>query len=161
MNRKSIIIISILSVIIVFLVGGLFYQKNYYTKISSGNVWTSNDFIEDEYDCSFTKTYRVVNLLDGYISEVPEWSYVVVDQFQNMNIVSLRIPTELKSILEENKYYEFTYKIKGSGSIKTIEDINKNLILDDSPAKLKVSLDIKKTDKTGLDQIQDNICKAK
>ena len=159
--KKNLIIIGILSVIILFLVGGLFYQKHYFDKIYNGNVWTSNDYIEDEYDCKFTKTYRIVNLLNGYISEVPEWSYVAVDQFQNMNVLALRVPTELKSNLKENTYYEFTYSIKGEGTINTMEDINNNLVFDDSNAKLKVTLDIRKTDKIGLEQVQEGICKAK
>lgn len=39
------------------------------------------------YDCSFTKTYRVVDLLDGYIAEVPEMSYVVVDQYLHIVLI--------------------------------------------------------------------------
>ena len=159
--KKNIIIISILSVIVIFLIGGLIYQKQHYEKMINGNIWTSNDYVEDEYDCSFTKTYRVVNLLDGYISEVPEWSYVVVDQFQNHNVVSLKIPTELKNKLKDNEYYEFTYRVKGSGDINTMEDINNYLSLDDGNEKLKITLDIKETDKTGLEQVQEDICRAK
>ena len=34
----------------------------------------NDEIINKEYNCSFTVTYRVVNLLDGYIAEVPEYS---------------------------------------------------------------------------------------
>ena len=57
------------------------------------------------YDCSFTKTYRVVDLLDGYIAEVPEMSYVVVDQYLTHSAYSHIITSELKKKLEVNKYY--------------------------------------------------------
>lgn len=70
------------------------------------------------YDCSFTKTYRVVDLLDGYIAEVPEMSYVVVDQYLTHSAYSHIITSELKKKLEVNKYYEFTYTLKGTLTIK-------------------------------------------
>ena len=77
------------------------------------------------YDCSFTKTYRVVELLDGYIAEVPEMSYVVVDQYLTHSAYSHIITSELKEKLEVNKYYEFTYTLKGTtnNKINNIDDV--------------------------------------
>ena len=162
MNKKSIIIISILSLIIIGLVGGLIYLNEYYKNQLDYIFYTNVDETKGkEYDCSFTRTYRVANLLEGYIAEVPEWSFVALDQFQNHGIFAAKIPSNLKTELEENKYYEFTYTIKGNGIIKTMEDINSHLVLDDSNAELKVTLNVKETDKQGLEQIQDNICLPK
>ena len=60
------------------------------------------------YDCSFTKTYRVVDLLDGYIAEVPEMSYVVVDEYLTHGAYSHIITSELKRKLEVDKYYDLS-----------------------------------------------------
>ena len=163
MNKKSVIIICILLLVIIGLIGGIIYINNYYNKQLDYINYTSVDETADnkeerEYDCSFTKTYRVVNLLEGYIAEVPEWSFIALDQFQNHGIFAAKIPSNIKAGLEENKYYEFTYTIKGNGIIKTMEDINSHLALDDSNAELSVTLNVKETDKQGLEQIQENIC---
>ena len=74
--------ITIFIVIIIGLIG-----CNIYLAIQNKNIHNNKDNnkiskkSEEEkyYDCSFTKTYRVVDLLDGYIAEVPEESYIVVD----------------------------------------------------------------------------------
>ena len=162
MNKKSIIIISILSLIVIGLIGGIIYINDYYKKQLDYIFYTNIDETKDkEYNCSFTKTYRVVNLLDGYIAEVPEWSFVALDQFQAHGIFAAKIPSSLKKELKENKYYEFTYIIKGNGIVKTMEDINKYLVLNNSNAEFKITLDIKETDKQGLEQIQENICLPK
>ena len=76
------------------------------------------------YDCSFTKTYRVVDLLDGYIAEVPEMSYVVVDQYLTHGAYSHIITSELKKKLEVNKYYEFTYTLRGATKDKINDILN-------------------------------------
>ena len=162
MKKSNIIIISILSIVIICLIGGLIYLNEYYKKQLDFIFYTNVDETKGrEYDCSFTKTYRVVNLLDGYIAEVPEWSYVVLDQFQNHGVTAARISSTEKNNLQENKYYEFTYTIKGNGLIKTMEDINSHLVLDDSNAELKVTLSVKETAKKDLSQVQEEICMPK
>ena len=162
MKKNNIIIIIVLTVVIIYLIGCLIYQNEYYKKQLDYIFYTNVDETKGkEYDCSFTRTYRAVNLLDGYIAEVPEWSFVALDQFQNHEIFAAKIPSSLKTGLEENKYYEFTYTIKGNGIIKTMEDVNSHLVLDDSNAEFKVTLNVKETDKQGLEQIQENICLPK
>lgn len=118
------------------------------------------------YDCSFTKTYRVVDLLDGYVAEVPEMSYVVVDQYLTHGAYSHIITSELKKKLEVNKYYEFTYTLKGAtkDKINDIDDVLSyfsfnNAIRSDN--RLRVLLEVKETDKLGMGQIQEDICKGK
>ena len=118
------------------------------------------------YDCSFTKTYRVVDLLDGYIAEVPEMSYVILDKFQMHGAYAHIISSEQKKKLEVNKYYEFTYYLKGTTKDK-INDINdvlshssfNNQIKSDN--SLSVLLEIKETNKLGMEQIQEDICIGK
>ena len=117
------------------------------------------------YDCSFTKTYRVVDLLDGYVAEVPEMSYVVVDQYLTHGAYAHIITSELKKKLEVNKYYEFTYTLKGAtkDKINDIDDVLSyfsfnNAIRSDN--RLRVLLEIKETDKLGMGQIQEDICKG-
>ena len=163
MNKKN-IITSILLVIILLVLLGTIYQYKKNNKSVNNNTVTDNNYIEHyeedkQYDCKFTRTYRVVNLLDNYIAEVPEWSYVILDQYQRHIAISHKIPTELKKQLITNKYYEFTYTIKNTGKIETIEDINEYLVLDTDTIGIK--LEIKETDKTGLEQIQEDICLSK
>lgn len=117
------------------------------------------------YDCSFTKTYRVVDLLDGYVAEVPEMSYVIVDQYLTHSAYSHIITSELKKKLEVNKYYEFTYTLKGAtkDKINDIDDVLSyfsfnNAIRSDN--RLRVLLEVKETDKLGMGQIQEDICKG-
>lgn len=162
--------ITIFIVIIIGLIG-----CNIYLAIQNKNIHNNKDNnkiskkSEEEkyYDCSFTKTYRVVDLLDGYIAEVPELSYVVLDAYQSHGAFTHIIPTTTKKGLKENKYYEFTYTIKGTGIINNENDvrsyigsteINQNSMED---SKLKVTLEIKETDKLGMEQVQENICEGK
>ncbi len=159
------IVRNILILIIIFLFILVVYQKYRYDKIINGNVWTSNDYIAHEYYCNFTKTYRIVNLLDGYVAEIPEWSYIAVDQFQNHEVITLKVPSKLKEGLEENKYYEFKYMIVGNGSINSMDDVNKYITLDEiilnkKEEDVKVYLMINETSKTGLEQINENICQS-
>ena len=120
---------------------------------------------ETYYDCSFTKTYRVVDLLDNYIAEVPEMTYVVLDQFLVHGAYAHKISSVQKKKLEVNKYYEFTYTLKGltKDKINDIDDVLKynsfnNLIKSDN--SLSALVEIKETDKRGLEQIQEDICKG-
>lgn len=119
--------------------------------------------VNKNYDCSFTKTYRVVNLLDNYVAEVPEWSYVVLDKFQMYEAYAHKISRDLKSKLVVGKYYEFTYHIVGTGNIRNMNDINELLVLDASLVldnKLYVTMVINETNKVGLQQVQEEICQT-
>lgn len=126
---------------------------------------TNKDNKETYYDCSFTKTYRVVDLLDNYVAEVPEMTYVVLDQFLVHGAYAHKISSVQKKKLEVNKYYEFTYTLKGltKDKINDINDVLKynsfnNLIKSDN--SLRTLVEIKETDKRGLEQIQEDICKG-
>lgn len=162
--------ITIFIVIIIGLIGCNIYlamqNKNIHTNKDNNKISKKSEE-EKYYDCSYTKTYRIVNLLEGYVAEVPELSYVVLDAYQSHGAFTHIIPTTTKKGLKENKYYEFTYTIKGTGIINDENDvrsyigsteINQNNIED---SKLKVTLEIKETDKLGMEQVQENICEGK
>ena len=128
---------------------------------------------DKEYDCSFTQTYRVVNLLDNYIAEVPELSYIILDKYLSHKAISHIIPTNMKSNLEIGKYYEFTYHIQGKGNIENIDDIYRQISSTEiyrqsdentqkttyKDKKMFVYLTIEETDKQGVEQINEDICK--
>lgn len=164
---RRLLLISI--VVILGLMGCNLYLHHENDKLLKEEVKVKdNNNIDKEvyYDCSFTQTYRVVDLLDGYIAEVPEMSYVILDKFQMHGAYAHIISSEQKKKLEVNKYYEFTYYLKGTTKDK-INDINdvlkyssfNNQIKSDN--SLRVLLEIKETDKLGMGQIQEEICKAK
>ena len=129
--------------------------------------------IKKEYDCTFTQTYRVVNLLSDYVAEVPELSYVILDKYLTHNVISHIIPSNLKNNLETNKYYEFTYHIKGKGNIRNMDDVYQHIssteLYNQSDDKTKteiykdkemfVYLTIKETSKKGVEQINEEICR--
>lgn len=164
---RRLLLISI--VVILGLMGCNLYLHHKNDKLLKEEVKIKNNNNIDKevyYDCSFTQTYRVVDLLDGYIAEVPEMSYVILDKFQIHGAYAHIISSEQKKKLEVNKYYEFTYYLKGTTKDK-INDINdvlshssfNNQIKSDN--SLSVLLEIKETDKLGMEQIQEDICIGK
>lgn len=164
---RRLLLISI--VVILGLMGCNLYLHHENDKLLKEEVKVKdNNNIDKEvyYDCSFTQTYRVVDLLDGYVAEVPEMSYVILDKFQIHGAYAHIISSEQKKKLEVNKYYEFTYYLKGTAKDK-INDINdvlsyssfNNQIKSDN--SLSVLLEIKETDKLGMEQIQEDICIGK
>ena len=164
---RRLLLISI--VVILGLMGCNLYLHHENDKLLKEEVKVKdNDNIDKEvyYDCSFTQTYRVVDLLDGYVAEVPEMSYVILDKFQIHGAYAHIISSEQKKKLEVNKYYEFTYYLKGTtkDKINDITDVlsyssfNNQIKSDNS---LSVLLEIKETDKLGMEQIQEDICIGK
>ena len=112
-------------------------------------------------DCSFTKTFKIVNLMDGYVAAIPERSYVIVDQFQMFEAIAHGLPTKLKENLKVGQSYEFTYHIKGKMNLSKKLDMYDviGMIVEKHPNNdnLTATLKIKRTDKLGLDQIQEPI----
>jgi hypothetical protein len=124
----------------------------------------NNDTKQLEYDCSFTQTWRVYDMLEDFVGHHPDMSYVILERFQTFIPYSHKIPSNLKSQLERGKYYEFTYHIKGKGFIDDIDDVVEKLIpegnVETSQNKLIVTLRINETDKLGMDQLQEPICQG-
>lgn len=168
-NDRRLLLVCI--VVIIGLIGCNIYLDNQNHKLQNDNENSnkeSNTTKELEYDCSFTRTYHIVNLLDNYIAEVPELSYLVLDSYQSHGAFTHIIPTRLKKEIREDKYYEFTYTIKGTGIINDISDVLSYISATElanqsnrENPKLQVSLEIKETDKQGMEQTQEPICKGK
>lgn len=164
-NIKNIVIVvlSITVVLLTFFVVKLKLYENIEQKNNTNNNAIKFETEQKEYDCSFTQTWRVVDKMDGYVAEVSEKSYVILDKFQSHNAYAHPILTNLKEDLELDKYYEFTYQVKGTGIINDISDITRYITdesLDEVPdGVLRVKLSIKETNKQGLDQTQEDICK--
>ena len=79
-------------------------------------------------------------------------------------VLTHRISSELKKKLEVNKYYEFTYILKGIGIVNDIEDVRNHISAFNSMKSdnsLKVLLEIKETDRVGLGQLQEKVCEGK
>lgn len=133
-------------------------------KIIDNNANNVEDGEKINLDCSFTQTYNIVNLMDGYIAEVPEYSSVIVDKFQMHVAIAHHLPTKLKENLKVGENYEFTYHIKGKMDSSKELDIYDviGMIVEEHPDNdnLTATLKIKKTDKTGLGQIQEPICNS-
>ena len=91
-------------------------------ELKSNNKTTDNNIENNNteqlsIDCSFTKTFKIVNLMEGYIAAVPERSSVIVTQFQMFEAIAHGLPTELKENLKVGEYYEFTVDAVNAGSI--------------------------------------------
>lgn len=98
-------------------------------------------------------------MLEGYISEVTEYSYIVVDEFQSHYLKTIRIPSILKKNLEEQKYYEIIYTLKGTTNeiIDNMDYINDSISLGENHG-FNITIEIKVTNKTGNEQINEPIC---
>lgn len=164
----KIIFICMFLIIIILSVFLIVEKKEFKEKCASNRNSISNaennDTKQLEYDCSFTQTWRVYNLLEDFVGHHPDMSYVILERFQTFIPYSHKIPSNLKSQLERGKYYEFTYHIKGKGFIDDIDDVVEKLIPEDnvetSQNKLIVTLRINETDKLGMDQLQEPICQG-
>ena len=97
-------------------------------------------------DIEFTRTYNVVSNLN-MTDTTGEYNFYVIQQFQLFKPIVVKI--NKKYTLEENKNYEFTFsgkKINGK-EYTTIQDVFYTFDI----------VNIEKTEKTGLEQIQDEI----
>lgn len=138
-------------------------------ELESNDKITNNDVENDNanqiaLDCSFTRTYKIIDLMDEYRAAAPERSFIIVDQFQFFVPVVHSLPTKLKENLKVGEYYEFTYHIKGKiDALKELEMMDVvGMIVEEHPDNdnLTATLQIKKTDKLGLEQTQELICKT-
>ncbi|UKI26672.1 MAG: hypothetical protein L6V91_07950 [Bacilli bacterium] len=136
---------------------------SYKEKVSTLEKQLENKQNEEsrEYDCSFTRTYRVIDSID-YPLASDGLSYIVVDDYQGYVPFVVAIPSSIDN-LETYKYYEFTYHLKGKGLINNFEQLNSYLISslfnkyhgNSSSGTVYVELDIVETSKKGVEQIQE------
>lgn len=170
MNKdKRIILVCV--VVIIGLIACNVYLNIQNSKLSnSGEDNISSDNKENitntelDYDCSFTRTFRYLGIIN-YETYVDDTSYIMVDFFQSFEPMLLIVPDSDLDKMEENKYYEFTYTLKGKmNEIKDFDTINvlvkATSDIEHSVGSNKAYLEINSTDKIGTDQVSENICKG-
>lgn len=113
-------------------------------QLNKENSNISNDKKEEINTCTYTKTYRFIEYYD-FQGEVPTAKFIVVDQFQIHSPIIIEYNSSNFNIdFEKNSYYEFTFT---------------SLVNDYGESKKNVT-NIVKTDKTGIDQINES-CKVR
>lgn len=119
-------------------------NRDYY--IGNKNMTYSDGFcIAKDYSCRFTRTYQILDISE---SNNELYLYFTLKQFQNDDVVTVKVSQEMGKSIEEDKYYEFTFVSKSKKYDDTIKDIFDNNEL--------IEIDI--SDKEGLDQIQEKLC---
>ena len=171
MKYYKYIIIS-LGVLILALIGYIIYMRTTISPLDN-NVDTDNNIINNSsnkelnYDCTFTKTFRFIQKID-YETYVEGTSYILGDTYQSYQPVLLIIDNKALDKMDKNKYYEFTYTLKGKMRESEMNDLNDiNMLVkttydrEHSIGSNKAYLEVKDTNKIGLKQIQESICKGK
>jgi hypothetical protein len=135
-----IFIFIILIISFIFVIYDNIDLKNKISSLES-NVRKAKDNESNNKKCTFTKTLRVIDILD-YEGTVPEEKFVLVDSFQSFNPFVLKL--DINDNVKEELYYEFTFKG------------NKDMYTNNDPSLNNFNiLSIKETNKEGLLQIQE------
>ena len=152
------VVASLLLVGVIILAVLLFNSKNSNKKKIDklqeqvSNMTTNNNELNDKIKklennsgkksgtCTYTKTYLFIDYLD-YQGDVPTDKYIIVDIFQSRTPEIIKYnSSEFNIGFANNKYYEFTFKAS----------------LLDGQINKESLIDIKPTDRLGLDQVQEN-----
>jgi len=112
-------------------------------KLKDVNI-NSNNLSNNIENSTFIKTYNVLNVAD---SNDEEYIYLTIRQFQEEEVKTVKVQKSLANSIETKKDYEFTFKYTDKTIQDNIESIFANTTL----------ISIKKTDKQGLEQIQDSV----
>ena len=99
----------------------------------------------EPYICQFVKTYLIVDISE---SNDENFAYLTLRKFQGEDVVTVKVKKEFTIDMIEESYYEFTF-----GSLGNLDDNIKSVF--DNNRLLSVVL----TDKVGLEQINEDICK--
>lgn len=142
-------------------------NNNNNSSIDSGNNNIDSNNKVLDYNCSFTKTFRFIQKVD-YETYVDGTTYIVGDIYQSYEPLLLIVDNDTAGKMERNKYYEFTYTLKGKMRETEIDEMNKiNALVKTTYDKEhgvgsnKAYLEVKETDKIGLSQTQESICKGR
>lgn len=92
---------------------------------------------------SFVRTYNILHIVE---SNDFNYLYLTIRQFQEEEVQTIKVKKDLCPNIEEGSNYEFTIKPKHKLEDNILSIFNNSEILE-----------IKKTTKTGLEQIQENI----
>lgn len=152
------VVASLLLVGVIILAVLLFNSKNSNKKKIDklqeqvSNMTTNNNELNDKIKklennsgkksgtCTYTKTYLFIDYLD-YQGDVPTDKYIIVDIFQSRTPEIIKYnSSEFNIVFANNKYYEFTFKAS----------------LLDGQINKESLIDVKPTDRLGLDQVQEN-----
>ena len=152
------VVVSLLLVGVIILAVLLFNSKNSNKKKIDklqeqvSNMTTNNNELNDKIKklennsgkksgtCTYTKTYLFIDYLD-YQGDVPNDKYIIVDIFQSRTPEIIKYnSSEFNIDFANNKYYEFTFKAS----------------LLDGQINKESLIDVKTTDRLGLDQVQEN-----
>lgn len=135
------VIIFILVVIII--AGAIFIVLNYnQEKEQAEQIENTKNTTED---ITFIRTYNIIKDLNK-TDTTGQYKYYVIDQFQMDSPIVIKVKNSYNLI--ENENYEFTFEgRKTDGKEYTIQEIFEDFNI----------VDIKETDKEGLEQIQDII----
>lgn len=168
-NNKFLILTIIFGLLTIVLASYIFYDKlsgdNSLEANNESNINEGNENNEKTNEtCTFTKTHHIVDLLEDYMGEVPESTFILVDHFQDHYPEVLHIPNTMRGSLQVNKNYEFTYTISKNNTYQSENEILGDLVGDiinqnqNIQTNNNVSLVIKETNKLGLEQINEDIC---
>lgn len=109
------------------------------------NMKFESDFCKTNNKRTFTKTYHVLKVLDMNTDEA---KYLILKQFQIPEVAIVQIQNYLLPEIQENDPCEFTFKYADT----LIKDRDINSIFDNTEL-----LKVEKTDKLGLEQVNDGI----
>lgn len=100
---------------------------------------------QKKYYCKITKTYSIENIID---SQDYDFIYVTLKSFQDEDIQTIKIKRNKKQEILAGNNYEFTFEINKKIEIDSILSIynNSNII------------SVRKTDKTGLELTNEDLC---
>lgn len=129
---------------------------------SNNNIITNN--VAKNFDCSFIRTYRIIDKLTEYPIYNEGSRFIVADLPNGYHPFTTPISITDYEQLEVGEIYQFTYTLKGNWNISTIEDVHQSLIsslwslsTNSSYAQdKKVTLEIAKVDI--INEKQDEIC---
>lgn len=120
-------------------------NKDYY--FGPSNMDYREGFCKEEaYTCSFTRTYLVLDVSDSNDSE---FIYLTLREYQGEEVVTVKVDRYLNEEILEDYYYEFQFGSTGKSKEIDIKNIFDSNIL----------LSITSTDKVGLEQMNENVCK--
>lgn len=145
MIKNIVIIIELIFIIALIIYIILISNKNKTISETSDNSTNTN--IENNTNTSqkkeYIKTYSIIEKLD-ISDETGSYNYYVIKEFQDDDPIVVKIDNKYN--LEEDKNYEFVlYGIKDDKKTYSQSEIFKDFEI----------IDIKETNKTGLEQTQD------
>ena len=111
-------------------------------------VEETDEPVVKEEDCSFIRTFRIVKIMNDYQTHDPNYTFVIIDQFQEATPFIISLDSNRVSSLKMDKSYEFKFKGKKTEAtdIYSLNEIFKNFEIES----------IVLTDKVGLEQRQES-----